>query len=240
MTIKQRIYALALVLLGVLAGSPAYAEASISDRLDELERDTDLSGLTAALNGFSTNSEMKQALTWLRKKFVKLDGGSRIAFLYATTLDRGGVNDTATFAYVVARLVARVDAARCSDDKLALLRIAQWEEGLQHLEKRYKAMEISEAVYISEMAISWEDKNRLRKADPWLCKKRLEKQPDSEISAKRKSENNKEVRIVSKPFAKGKMLIVEDKDSKPFYVTKDTWIMRRKQVLSEFNAKIRR
>jgi len=214
------------------------AEATLSERLEELSDDKDLTKLATMLNDLNSHGEMKEALSWLRSKFVTIDGGSRFTYLYATSLEKAGVHDTAVFTYLVARLVARMDAARCKANKLAKTKIAHWEEGLQELEKKYQNMDISDAVYLSEMAISWENKNKFRKPDPWLCGKNI---INSQIRnpAKHK-QDNMEVRIVSKPFTHGKMVVVDDTKFKPEYLTDSEWVLLRKEVLSEFNEKVRR
>lgn len=229
-----------IVALIIFTGSYKYGHADDTEYLNELDRlntDLHLTELTKRILNPINSREVKLSLDWLREKFTTGKGGARIAYLYSALLNEIGIRDTAAFSYITARLMVRIDAARCADITAPPEKISHWEKGLsERMMSYYSELNEAEQKRLLNMAFKWEKKLLNRAPDKWLCSGG--EHYYAKFYEKHGLNENPPVRIILYPFARGKSIVVNAPDYKPEYVNKQLWAQRRKDIIASFELGI--
>ncbi len=183
-----------------------------------------------------SQSETKDSLFWLRQQFKAGEGGARLAYVYAARLNGSGIKETAIFAYVVAMLTARMDAARCVDLDAPLEKIVQWEKGLRHIEQAYAKLPLGEQNQLLSLAAKWEKKTRQRGKDMWLCSGG-QAQFDA-YYRKYGFDSEPPLKIITVPFSSDKSVIIDIKEIPPEFIGDSEWLSMQEEVRKKLRAEL--
>lgn len=138
------------------------------------------------------------------------------------------------FVFMVSKLMARVDAARCEDHDNALSKITVWESGLTDVNTVLENMDKLLRSELAAKAVAWEKKTRTRGTDVWLCSSGASHY--SAYQSKYGIDSKPPVKIVDYPLGRGKMLELSEPGIKPAFVPEPNWLLRSKQTVSDFWA----
>lgn len=223
---------LAFIAFTLLAVATSANADTYTAELDALAAKSDLNELIMRVNQPRNPEELRLGLGWLRDKSISGFGGSRIHYSYAFGLFGAGVRDTATFAYLLALLTGRIDAARCKDPSAPGDKLQRWDQNLAPIFKHYLSLRHDQRKEQISLAVAIEEKHSSRVPDTWLCSGGLSFM--LRFSEKHKNNPNPPAREIQDPSRPGRTILVEDPDIKPEFVTDEEWHTRRKQLVAKF------
>ncbi len=206
------------------------------NRLDSLYIDKQFDTLYERLLFPQSKGETRVSLMWLREHFKTGDGGARLAYIYAARLNGSGIAETALFAYTVAMLTARMDAARCEDIDAPIAKIVKWEEGLQHLERAFRGLPRARQERFLKLAAKFERKTRNRGVDEWMCSGG--KSQYEEYYRKYGTLVKAPIKITSVPFSGNKIILLDDTSVKPRLIDERYWRSMNAKIVEKVRAEL--
>lgn len=169
---------LALV-LALLAASPSAAQTrqpvlpdvQFRDRLYELENDRKWDEVFVTANRASTREQLKAALDWMK---IRATGQGttrdpRFLLSYAALLQRAGINDMASAAYVTGMILAASEAERCADRTASVPKLAKLRGELRFLEDLFWSFPANQREDFVRYASLMDMTKSRGSAGTWLC-----------------------------------------------------------------------
>ena len=222
-----------------LAERSDYAEISVAERLDELDREHRkvalFEELSKNLDSTSINT-LSPYLDWLQKKTRAESDTSRYAIMYAAYLWQAGIKDTAETMLLHGQFRLDIDFSRCENQNNSYSKYVGWNHGGKLGSKilnSYQTRSPEEREKLIKLAVLLEMTQKKRAGDAWLCSsidwiKAMQKEDELEYIEVEDSKN------IGKTMA---VNATKDILKDASFVTDELWLERREKLTREFLKK---
>lgn len=213
-------------------------------RLDTLEKSGSIDELVKVATTMHSGRELAAAMDWLKLRVFAGRGGARYAYAYAYDLwlmadtndylaeeVRVGLIESAIISVLYAKVVGRVDAARCLDSSAAPMALRSWEGDLHKVFERYLAAEPEKRLSYLNLAFGMERKHLNRPPDTWMCRGGIRQFVEYEGKLT-------EGTPIELPGHVGGQGVVLDL-GEPKIVSKEVWLERRSELVPKLFISLR-
>ncbi len=207
------------------------ADRDFSNQLDQMETKERLKvDLFEKATSATTAAELVAALDWLKERVFKQSCGARYAYAYAVDLWQAGIKDSAALMFIYAKLLIRIDAARCADKSAPNDKIIGWESKLTPIQKYFDSLNKKTKLKFVTTVLDLENGKKHREHDEWLCGGGI----DYFLKYNEKYGNLNGAEAKADKRSGTKKTVLEDDAIKPDYIADSEWQEARRLVIVDF------
>ncbi len=197
--------------------------------LDKIDRKVELfEKLFNDLKLITTSKKIIPYLDWLKKRTFENNKTFRYSTLYSLYLAKINKKDYSKAMMLAAKLRLKIDFSRCKNQNNSLKKYIEWQKIEKIILKDYKKKNNG-----LELAILLENRHKNRPGDPWLCSSIDWVKAMKQYDKLEKKEINNSNYI-------GKSIAIKPTQEillKPTFVSNQTWLKNRKNILEQFKKK---